>query len=176
MTLDTRWLRTCLYRDHLKHLENNNLFLFEMNLDISLVPYGKISYVIPSLIRYLNESESWALGRANIDDLVRFALTGQMQLWAVYDEETNEMHGFLMTEIKSYPQKKMFVIQYCAMTSNHMKHIEDKMHETADKFAKDMGCHGIEFFGRPGWEPHVKKRGYTVKTVVFEKHFDEVAQ
>lgn len=167
---------TCLYRDHLKHLENNNLFLFEMNLDISLVPYGKIAYVIPSLIRYLNESESWALGRANIDDLVRFALTGQMQLWAVYDEETNEMHGFLMTEIKSYPQKKMFVIQYCAMTSNHMKHIEDKMHETADKFAKDMGCHGIEFFGRPGWEPHVKKRGYTVKTVVFEKHFDEVAK
>jgi len=112
------------------------------------------------------------LGRANIDDLVRFALTGQMQLWAVYDEETNEMHGFLMTEIKSYPQKKMFVIQYCAMTSNHMKHIEDKMHETADKFAKDMGCHGIEFFGRSGWEPHVKKRGYTVKTVVYEKHFD----
>ena len=167
---------TCLYRDHLKHLENNNLFLFEMNLDISLVPYGKIAYVIPSLIRYLNESESWALGRANIDDLVRFALTGQMQLWAVYDEETNEMHGFLMTEIKSYPQKKMFVIQYCAMTSNHMKHIEDKMHETADKFAKDMGCHGIEFFGRPGWEPHVKKRGYTVKTVVYEKHFDEVAK
>ena len=143
-----------------------------MNLDISLVPYGKIAYVIPSLIRYLNESESWALGRANIDDLVRFALTGQMQLWAVCDEETNEMHGFLMTEIKSYPQKKMFVIQYCAMTSNHMKHIEDKMHETADKFAKDIGCHGIEFFGRPGWEPHVKKRGYAVKTVVYEKHFD----
>jgi hypothetical protein len=135
-----------------------------VNLNISLVPYGQITYVIPSLIRYLNESESWALGRANIDDLVRFALTGQMQLWAVYDE------------IKSYPQKKMFVIQYCAMTSNHMKHIEDKMHETADKFAKDMGCHGIEFFGRPGWEPHVKKRGYTVKTVVFEKHFDEVAK
>lgn len=145
-----------------------------MNLDISLVPYGKISYVIPSLIRYLNESESWALGRASVDDIVRFALTGQMQLWAVYDIETNEIHGFVMTEIKAYPQKKMFVIQYCAMTPNHMKHIEDKMHHMADKFAKDMDCQGIEFFGRPGWEPHVKKRGYTVKTVVFEKHFDEV--
>lgn len=147
-----------------------------MNLDISLVPYGKISYVIPALVHYLNESEHWALGRSNIDDIVRFALTGQMQLWAVYDVETNEMHGFVMTEIKDYPQKKMMVIQYCAMTANHMKHIEDKMHETANKFAKDMGCQGIEFFGRPGWEPHVKKRGYTVKTVIFEKHFDEVSQ
>ena len=147
-----------------------------MNLDISLVPYGKISYLIPHLVRYLNESESWAMGRANIDDIVRFALTGQMQLWAVYDQNTDEIHGFVMTEIKSYPQKKMFVVQYCAMTPNHMKHIEDKMHQMADGFAKDMGCHGIEFFGRPGWEPHVKKRGYTVKTVVYEKHFDEVAQ
>ena len=145
-----------------------------MNFDISLVPYGKISHVIPSLIRYLNESEMWAMGRASIDDIVRFALTGQMQLWAVYDPESNEIHGFVMTEIKTYPQKKMFVIQYCAMTPNHMRHIEDKMHETADKFAKEMGCHGIEFFGRPGWEPHVKKRGYTVKTVVFEKHFDDM--
>ena len=60
-----------------------------MNLDISLVPYGKISYLIPHLVRYLNESESWAMGRANIDDIVRFALTGQMQLWAVYDQNTD---------------------------------------------------------------------------------------
>ena len=145
-----------------------------MNFDISLVPYGRISYVIPSLIRYLNESEHWSMGRAEIDDIVRFALNGQMQLWCVYDVDTNEMHGFVMTEIKPYPKKKMFVIQYCAMTPNHMQYIEDKMHETADKFAYEMGCQGIEFFGRPGWEPHVKKRGYTVKTVVYEKHFDEV--
>ena len=147
-----------------------------MNFEISLVPYGKISYLIPALIRYLNESEMWAMGRASVDDIVRFALTGQMQLWAVYDIESNDIHGFVMTEVKQYPQKKMFVIQYCAMTPNHMKHIEDKMHETADKFAQEMGCQGIEFFGRPGWEPHVKKRGYSVKTVVFEKHFDEVSQ
>jgi hypothetical protein len=146
-----------------------------MNFEISLVPYGKISYVIPSLIRYLNESELWAMGRASVDDIVRFALSGQMQLWAVYDLDTNDIHGFVMTEIKQYPQKKMFVVQYCAMTPNHMKHIEQKMHDTADRFAKEMGCQGIEFFGRPGWEPHVKKQGYSVKTVVYEKHFDEVS-
>jgi hypothetical protein len=143
-----------------------------MNFDISLVPYGKISYVIPSLIRYLNESEVWALGRASVDDIVRFALTGQMQLWAVFDpKDNNTIHGYVMTEIKQYPQKKMFVIQYCAMEPNHMKFVEDLMHDTADRFAKDAGCSGIEFYGRPGWEPHVKKRGYAVKTVVFEKHF-----
>jgi ABC-type molybdate transport system substrate-binding protein len=145
-----------------------------MNLTISLVPYGQISYMVSPLIKYLQKSEDWTKGRSSVDDIVRFVLTGQMQLWVVFDPETQEIHGYVITEIKQYPQSKMFVIQYCAMEPNHMKYVEDVMHETADHFARDAGCAGIEFFGRPGWEPHVKKRGYTVKTVVFEKFFDEV--
>jgi hypothetical protein len=144
-----------------------------MNLDISLIPYGQISYMVAPLLRFLQESESWTKGRSSVDDIVRFVLTGQMQLWVVFDPDTQEIHGYVITEIKHYPQNKMFVIQYCAMNPNHMRYVEDSMHEKADRFARDAGCAGIEFFGRPGWEPHVKKRGYTVKTVVFEKFFDE---
>jgi hypothetical protein len=144
-----------------------------MNLDISLIPYGQISYMVAPLLRFLQESESWTKGRSSVDDIVRFVLTGQMQLWVVFDPNTQEIHGYVITEIKQYPQSKMFVIQYCAMNPNHMRYVEDSMHEKADRFARDAGCAGIEFFGRPGWEPHVKKRGYTVKTVVFEKFFDE---
>jgi hypothetical protein len=144
-----------------------------MNLDISLIPYGQISYMVAPLLRFLQESESWTKGRSSVDDIVRFVLTGQMQLWVVFDPDTQEIHGYVITEIKQYPQSKMFVIQYCAMNPNHMRYVEDSMHEKADRFARDAGCAGIEFFGRPGWEPHVKKRGYAVKTVVFEKFFDE---
>jgi len=144
-----------------------------MNLDISLIPYGQISYMVAPLLRFLQESESWTKGRSSVDDIVRFVLTGQMQLWVVFDPDTQEIHGYVITEIKQYPQSKMFVIQYCAMNPNHMRYVEDSMHEKADGFARDAGCAGIEFFGRPGWEPHVKKRGYTVKTVVFKKFFDE---
>ena len=145
-----------------------------MNLSISLIPYGQISYMVAPLIKYLQKSEDWTKGRSSVDDIVRFVLTGQMQLWVVFEPESQEIHGYVITEIKQYPQSKMFVIQYCAMEPNHMKYVDEVMHETADRFAKDAGCAGIEFFGRPGWEPHVKKRGYTVKTVVFEKFFDEV--
>jgi hypothetical protein len=129
--------------------------------------------MVAPLLRFLQESESWTKGRSSVDDIVRFVLTGQMQLWVVFDPDTQEIHGYVITEIKQYPQSKMFVIQYCAMNPNHMRYVEDSMHEKADRFARDAGCAGIEFFGRPGWEPHVKKRGYTVKTVVFEKFFDE---
>jgi hypothetical protein len=145
-----------------------------MNLDISGVPYGQISYVVPSLIKFFEESSKWAKGRASVDDILRFILTGEMHLWVVFDADTNAVHGYVMTEVKRYAQKDMLVIQYCAMTPNVMKHVEDVMHKRAEIFARDLGCKGIEFYGRPGWEPHVKKHGYTVKTVVYEKHFDEV--
>lgn len=145
-----------------------------VQLDISLVPYGHISYIVPSLITYFEKSEGWTRGRASVDDIVRFALTGQMQLWAVFNPESDEIYGYVITEIKQYPKCKMFVIQYCAMESHHMQYVADKMHKTADKFAKDMGCNGIEFFGRPGWGGHVKQHGYTAKSVVYEKYFNEV--
>lgn len=145
-----------------------------MKLDISLVPHGQIGYVIPSLIKYFDESVKWAKRRVTLDDILQFIFNGQMQLWVVFDPDNNAIHGYVMTEIKEYPRKKMFVIQYCAMSPNHMRYVEENMHAKADLFAKNTGCAGIEFFGRPGWEPHVRKHGYTVKTVVFEKHFDEV--
>lgn len=145
-----------------------------MKLDISLIPYGQISYVVPSLIKFFSESAEWAQGRVAVDDIVRFVLTEQMQLWLVFDPNNSNVHGYVMTEIKEYPQKKMFVIQYCAMAPHFMKYVEDSMHQKAEMFAKHMKCAGIEFFGRPGWEPHVKKRGYKTKTVVYEKYFDEV--
>lgn len=145
-----------------------------MNLDFTLVQYGNVSYVIPALIQYLEKSEHWSGGRAKIDDIVRFVMNGQMQLWAVFDPQDNRIYGFVITEIKPYPRKTMLVVQYCAGESNHMQYGEDVIFSVLDKFAVDAGCNGIEFFGRPGWEPHVKKRGYTKKTVVYEKHFDEV--
>lgn len=145
-----------------------------MQLDISLVPYGQISYIVPSLIGYFEKSEGWTRGRSGVDDIVRFVLTGQMQLWVVFDPVDNEIYGYVVTEIKQYPKNKIFVIQYCAMEPHYMQHVAEKMHETADRFAREMGCNGVEFFGRPGWEPHVKKYGYTAKSVVFEKYFNEV--
>ena len=143
-------------------------------MQLSLVPHGVIHTALPQVIPYLKVSEEWTRGRSNVDDILNFILSGRMQLWVVFDPEDSAVHGYVMTEIKQYPQKKMFIIQYCAMDPNHMQYVADAMHDKADAFAKNFGCAGIEFHGRPGWEPHVKKRGYVVKTTVYEKHFDEV--
>ena len=67
----------------------------------------------------------------------------------------------------------MLVIQYCAGEANHMQYVEDKMYNVLDKFAKDTECAGIELIGRPGWGKHVKKRGYEIQSVMYQKFFKD---
>lgn len=144
-----------------------------MKLEISLVPIGHIHEVLPGLVHYLKESESWTRGRSKVDDILRFLVNGVMQLWVVFDTETGELYGHIITEIKPYPQCKMLTIQYCAMKPNHMVHVEDRMQELAEDFAKQNGCAGIEFIGRPGWGKHIKKYGYDVQSVMYQRFFKD---
>lgn len=142
-----------------------------MSLELSLVPKGMISHVIPAVLPYLQVSEKWTRGRAKVDDLLEFILTGRMQLWVVLDQD--HVYGHLITEIKQYPQCKMFVVQYCAMKPHILEMVEDKMQELAERYAKETGCAGIEFTGRPGWTKSMKKYGYDVRSVMFQKFFGE---
>jgi hypothetical protein len=144
-----------------------------MNLELSLVPLGHISKTIPSILDYLEKSESWSKGRSTVDDIVRFILVGQMQLWVVFSKDEQKIYGHLITEIKQYPQLKMLVIQYCCVEPHHMQYVEEQMQVTAEIFAKDYGCAGIELVGRLGWGKKLEKYGYTPKNIVYERFFKE---
>jgi len=143
-----------------------------MTYGITFVPYGQISFVLPSLMNYLTKSEFWTRGRANVDDIVRFLFTGQMQLWAIFDQETQQIHAFIITEIKQYPQSKMFVWQYGAGEIGVLEATNTLVVETIEKAAKDSGCEGMEIMGRPGWRREAKRFGFTSETVMYEKFFE----
>lgn len=140
-----------------------------MNLDVALVPHGNLTRVIPTLVQHLAKSELWTGGRASVDDIVGFLYSGRMNLWLVYEPSSRESYGYVITEVKDYPQCKRLVVQYCAGHANHMRYVEDRMHFILESFARDAGCTGIEFFGRPGWAPYARKFGYTKHSVVYEK-------
>ena len=144
-----------------------------MNLDISLVPPGNIYTAVPGLLPYLMESAERTRGRATVDDILRFVLNGQMQLWVVFSPEDSKIYGHVITEVKQYPSNTMLVIQYCAGEANHMQYCEDKMYDVLDRFARDAGCAGIELIGRPGWGKHVKQRGYEAQSVMYQKFFKD---
>lgn len=143
-----------------------------MKLNISLIPYGRIAGTIPAILPYLMESAERSRGRATVDDILRFLFVGGMDLWVVFDEETQEAHGHFVTEVKQYPQCKMLVIQYAAMTPNYMAEIEDLMQQYAEEYARQAGCRGIEFVGRPGWKKHAERYGYTAQSVMYQRFFE----
>lgn len=142
-------------------------------MKVSFVPVGGVAGVIPALLPHLNESAQRTRGRATTDDILQMVLSGQMQLWAVHDEQ--KIFGHMITEIKVYPRCKVFAVQYCAMQPGTLEHADDAMQDVIAKVAKDAGCAGIEFVGRPGWRDTAKKYGYEVQSVMYQKFF-EVAQ
>lgn len=145
-----------------------------MNLDFKIIAPGQISQVVGNLSKYLKKSEPWTKGRANVDDIMRFVYIGQMNLWVIYDIDTMTVYGYVISEIKNYPQNKWLVLQYMAGESHIMKLIDDKMHIVLEQFAKDAGCVGCEYIGRLGWRALAKKHGFAVQTVMYEKIFGEV--
>lgn len=105
-----------------------------------------------------------------MDDIIAFLYSGQMNLWMVW-EDANNPDGYVITEVKEYPQCKMLAVQYCAGDVGMLEGAGDQLLLTFEQFAKDAGCKGIEFFGRPGWKQLAAKHNYSIQTVVYEKHF-----
>lgn len=140
-------------------------------MEISLVPPQAVEVILPQLIPYLALSAKRSDGRSDVQSILDFVKSGQMQLWAVLDGDI--VHGHIITEIKQYPRCKLLAIQYCAMTTGVLATVEDKMQDIATRFAKDAGCAGIEFIGRPGWRLTARKYGYTPNSVVYQKFFKE---
>lgn len=145
-----------------------------MTHEFSFVPYGVLYRFIPALTPNLAKSEFWTHGKASIDDIIRFLYTGQMTLWVLYDADPIAVSVYVITEIKTYPQARMLVFQYCAGDYGALANAGDLIFTALEQYARHTGCSGIEFFGRPGWGPYAKKHGCTVKTVVYEKYFNEV--
>lgn len=142
-----------------------------MSLDLSLVPYGMLHTVLPEILPHIATSEKWSKGRSSVDDIIGFIFSGKMQLWVVLDE--SKIYGHIVSEVKHYPQCKMFTVHFCAMQPHVMHEIEDKMQDVAERFAKDNGCAGIEFIGRPGWSKSMKRYGYDIQSIIYQKFFRE---
>lgn len=140
-----------------------------MKLDISLVLYGDISKTMWAVMPYLSEAAARTKGRSDADDIARLIYNGHYALWVVFDTENSRVHGCFVTEVKVYPRCKLLCVQHCVIDGQHMESMEGRMQEIASKYARDSGCNGIEFTGRPGWKKHAEKHGYSSNSVTYTK-------
>lgn len=125
-----------------------------------------------SVYSFIQKAAAITNGRSSVDDIVRAFYVGAYGLWIVFDPDTQKVHGFLATEVKQYPQLRMLVIQHCVMEPGTLEKIEDRMQELAQRYARDTGCAGIEFVGRPGWKRYAKNKNYHSHSVVYQQFLE----
>lgn len=140
-----------------------------MNLDISLVTIDRAFKALSGVASYLEKAAELTCGRWLACDIAAQIATGAYQLWLVFDKDTMKVLGVFVSEIKVYPRARYMSIHHCVIEANLMAQIEDKMQEYAAAFARDHGCTGVEFVGRPGWKRHAEKHGYASSSVVYQK-------
>jgi len=133
---------------------------------------GEVMKYVPALMPWLEKMALWTRGRRTTDDILYRVLHGECNLWVTLAQD-GHFNGALVTKVERYPRMQMLHVLHCAGEKGHMEEIADAVYDALDKFAVFNHCSGIEFIGRPGWEKHVKDRGYEVRSVTFQKFFEE---
>jgi len=113
----------------------------------------------------LTRSNGYALS----DHIKKWIKDQKMQLWILWDPETeqqNKYYGVVVTEVIQRPLQRCLNIKI--MIGRHrekwqhlIKHIED--------FAWQQNCDLLELVARPGWKKVLKPFGYTESHVLLEK-------
>lgn len=98
-------------------------------------------------------------------DVLMHCLSRRMGLWLARQDE-GEIAAIAITEICAYP--RLAVCKLLACTGDDAPHWIELLAEI-EAWAKAQGCAVMEPICRPGWERHLKPKGYRKTHVVLEK-------
>jgi hypothetical protein len=83
------------------------------------------------------------------EDIVKAVVEGRMQLWPADD-------ACAVTEIIVFPRKKVL---HVFLAGGKLETIVD-MNDSAEVWARSLGCDGMSIAGRKGWVKVLKKKGW----------------
>lgn len=142
-----------------------------MTQRVYIVSVDDIIPMLPTLGPWLTKMAKWTRGRRTVEDIIARVMRQESVLWVTLGA-TGRLSGALITAVEQYPRMRMLQVLHCAGERGHMEEVADEVYNAIDAFAMFNKCAGVEFIGRPGWEPHVAKRGYEVRSVTFQKFFE----
>ena len=104
-------------------------------------------------------------GRWQPDYVLVALVNGHHNLWIVEAEE--EIIAVATTQIIFYPERKMFCMHFLGGQGWGEWH--EQLIESCSKFAKEMGCDGVECSARPGFWKWFKELGWNKSSIIYEK-------
>jgi len=107
----------------------------------------------------------------NTSDVLKDCISGDNQLWLVWDEEEkNKLKGVMVSRIIIRPNTKVANIFIC--TGKQRKLWQDRLHEV-EKWAKSNKCTHFETYARPGWSKILKQKGFKTTHYLLEKKLEK---
>jgi hypothetical protein len=133
-------------------------------IEVSMVPPQYIDTCWDKVEDFIGKAAKYTYGRYTTGNIYDMVKGGDYDLWVAYEEGT--FKGAVVTNIITYPQKKILCMQFCG--GEQLKLWKDQMLGLLQRFARDSGCEGIESTGRPGWAKVFKNDGYKATWITYE--------
>lgn len=134
----------------------------------SMVPADMVDTCWAQIEPYLAKACKFSYGRYNTDDIREMLDEGIFHLWVAFEpnEDGAKIHGAVVTQFMAYPRVKFLSLTFCG--GKDIKNWQAPMLDLLRKFARDMGCDGIEATARRGWAKLLDNEGYKARWVTFE--------
>jgi len=133
-------------------------------IQVSMVPTQYVDTCWKEIEPYMEKAAKYTYGRYTSDDIYDSLKEYDHQLWVAFDG--GKIKGAVVTNIITYPKRKILCMSFCGGTE--LKDWKTPMLELLKKFAKDVGCDGIEATARKGWAKVFENDGYKGHWVTFE--------
>ena len=133
-------------------------------IEVSMVPREFIDTCWDKVEAYLEKAAGHTHGRFTVDDIYNSIIGYDHDLWVAYDGV--DIKGAVVTNFAVYPRSKYLTMQFCGGVD--LKNWKDPMLSLLRRYAKDMGCDGIESTARRGWAKVFQNDGYKGTWVTFQ--------
>jgi hypothetical protein len=133
-------------------------------IEVSLVPVQFINTCWAKVEPFMAKAAKYTYGRFTSDDIYDSVMEHDYQLWVAFDGE--DIKGAVVTNVMVYPKRKLLCMSFCG--GHDLKEWKEPMLSLLQRYAKDMGCDGIEATARAGWAKIFQSDGYKQNWVTFE--------
>ena len=137
-------------------------------IEVSMVPAQYIDQCWPKIEGYIQKAAEYTYGRFTAGNIYDLVAEGDYQLWVAFEDDS--IKGAVVTNVVTYPQRKLLCMQFCG--GEGLVDWKDPMLALLRRFAKDVGCDGIESTARPGWAKIFKNDGFAAHWITFELPLD----
>ena len=133
-------------------------------MEVSMVPPQLVNTCWKQIEPFMEGAAKYTYGRFTSDDIYDSVTEHDYQLWVAFNE--TGIKGAIVTNIMVYPKRKLLCMSFCG--GNDLKEWKEPMLSLLQRYAKDMGCDGIEATARAGWAKIFLNDGYKQHWVTFE--------